>query len=267
MPFEQIHETDMKVTFKSAMEYRPKIRKNKITARKSSSFLLIERGEYLYRFKNSDFVASSGSVVFLPKGASYEYEILSGEETVCKQFEFDICTHGSDTPIFHDAFPCIAFQSCPESAEQCFSRIIRAQTEGTSAAFFEICAGICRVISLFLSEEGKERMSFGSERISPAVKFIKENYNRKIYVKELAEICFMSESQLRRLFDEELGESPIQYKNRIQMEVACNLLKNSNRRIEEIAETVGFDSPYDFSRRFKAKYGVSPKKYICGIGD
>ena len=45
------------------------------------------------------------------------------------------------------------------------------------------------------------------------------------------------------------------------IERACQLLKSTNMKINQIALKLAFDDPYYFSRIFKKIVGVSPKAY------
>ena len=55
--------------------------------------------------------------------------------------------------------------------------------------------------------------------------------------------------------------SPISYINKIRIEKAAALFKNSDRSITEIAMEVGFDDSNYFSRIFKKQMGMSPREY------
>ena len=96
----------------------------------------------------------------------------------------------------------------------------------------------------------------------PAVEYIRNNYTEKIKVSELARLCFLSEAQFRRRFKSELGISPVQYKEKLLINAAKNMLLADNTSIGDIADRLGFPSLYTFSRTFKLKTGVSPTAYI-----
>ena len=73
-------------------------------------------------------------------------------------------------------------------------------------------------------------------------------------------MCFMSESQLRRRFEQCIGMSPIAYKNAMQMTTACELLR-AGYTVRVIAENLGIDSVYSFYHMFKKFYSVTPQEY------
>jgi AraC-like DNA-binding protein len=78
---------------------------------------------------------------------------------------------------------------------------------------------------------------------------------------EMSEICSLSQSQLRIVFQRKTGMKPKIYIDRIKIQRASNLLRNSNMNIADIAKSIGYADPFHFSRRFKQLTGVSPGKY------
>ena len=79
--------------------------------------------------------------------------------------------------------------------------------------------------------------------------------------KELAEMCHLSESQLRRQFLHAYGTSPIAYRNSLRCQIAAELLIRSDLTVSKISEQVGYSSFSDFYRQFQKKFGVSPSDY------
>ena len=51
------------------------------------------------------------------------------------------------------------------------------------------------------------------------------------------------------------------YIEKLRIEKACHLIKNTDMKITEIAETVGYASGASFRRAFKKVTGVSPVEY------
>ncbi|OQA81610.1 MAG: Bifunctional transcriptional activator/DNA repair enzyme AdaA [Lentisphaerae bacterium ADurb.Bin242] len=80
-------------------------------------------------------------------------------------------------------------------------------------------------------------------------------------VSELAEICRMSTTHLRRLFLRKTGLSPKAYIDAIKMNLASSRLLNTDTGIREIALSLGYRNQYHFSCRFKTITGLSPRSY------
>jgi AraC-like DNA-binding protein len=54
----------------------------------------------------------------------------------------------------------------------------------------------------------------------------------------------------------------LSYYQRKRLECARLILLEENAKIGEVSESLGYSSPYSFSRAFKEAYGTSPKKYV-----
>jgi AraC-like DNA-binding protein len=66
---------------------------------------------------------------------------------------------------------------------------------------------------------------------------------------------------LRKKFKRETNVSLHQYFIGLKINAAKIMLSNLSYHIFDIAGFLGFEDPYYFSRLFKSKTGVSPKKY------
>lgn len=83
----------------------------------------------------------------------------------------------------------------------------------------------------------------------------------KISIQEIADDLGISKEYLQKLFKKHEGISITQYISDIKIEAACNLLKYSDRKIQEISEYLQYGSVSHFSTAFRKKTGQSPKEY------
>jgi transcriptional regulator GlxA family with amidase domain len=58
-----------------------------------------------------------------------------------------------------------------------------------------------------------------------------------------------------------VGISPRRHYLNTRLQKAQDLLMNTGKSIKEIAEILGFESPYHLSNQFKSRLGVSPKQW------
>ena len=70
---------------------------------------------------------------------------------------------------------------------------------------------------------------------------------------------------LRKLFQKELGMTPLKFLNDKRLQTAANMLCSvyNDGNITEVSHLCGFREPLYFSRMFKKKYGVSPSYYYA----
>jgi AraC-like DNA-binding protein len=94
-----------------------------------------------------------------------------------------------------------------------------------------------------------------------ARKFIEEHSNEELSLTRVARAVNISGNYLSEKFKEVTGVNFVEYVARVRFENACDLMKNGERRISEIAFAVGFQSLSQFNRVFKRFSGRSPTQY------
>ena len=80
-------------------------------------------------------------------------------------------------------------------------------------------------------------------------------------VESLAQEAGLSRAAFARRFAEQVGEPPLAYLTRWRMMVASRLLNSSGASLAEVAERVGYESEFAFSRAFKRSRGVAPARF------
>jgi AraC-like DNA-binding protein len=106
-----------------------------------------------------------------------------------------------------------------------------------------------------------ENLHFQHNRIINAIKYINNHYMEDISLEDMASLCNLSVRHLSRYFQKLYNKAPHEYLMGVRFQAAVSLLQNSRNNIKEIAERSGYDSVFSFSRAFKKKLGVSPKKF------
>ena len=97
--------------------------------------------------------------------------------------------------------------------------------------------------------------------IYEAEKYIEENYDQNITASEVARSVGVSLSYLSRIYKEQTGKNLIQSINEKKLEKAQEYLQQTDMKIYEIADALGFENVTYFSSFFKKHTGVSPKEY------
>jgi AraC family transcriptional regulator of arabinose operon len=95
-------------------------------------------------------------------------------------------------------------------------------------------------------------------RIARTLAQISQHYKQPYTVAELAATANLSSSRFAHLFKNQTGESVMDMLNKIRLRQARKLIETTSLTIAEIAEEVGFNHPFYFSRQFSAFYGTSP---------
>jgi AraC-like DNA-binding protein len=98
-------------------------------------------------------------------------------------------------------------------------------------------------------------------QIGAALKSIHENVNGAWTVESLAVAANMSRSAFAARFKELLGQTPLEYVTEWRMQKAAQLLKQKDKKLVEVAQSVGYESDAAFSKAFKRIVGFTPGEY------
>jgi AraC-like DNA-binding protein len=90
---------------------------------------------------------------------------------------------------------------------------------------------------------------------------ISEDPSQQYTLSEFAQRTHCSSRHFNRLFKQYIGLSPQEYILTMRLETAKDILLSSSLSISRIAELVGFNDIYYFSKWFKAETGLPPSKY------
>jgi len=118
---------------------------------------------------------------------------------------------------------------------------------------------------LILDQMAGKLFSFQGVRHASALRkaerFIWENYHRKISLKEIADVSGLSAPYFSTIFKEEMKENLSTYLNRLRVEKASSMLRETELPINGISAACGFEDQSWFSKIFKHYTGYSPCQY------
>lgn len=95
---------------------------------------------------------------------------------------------------------------------------------------------------------------------SLVLQYIQHNY-QTLTLSSLAEMFHYSEPHLCTLIKQNTGHNFTELIKRLRMADAVDYLTNTNQKISEIAEQIGYNSADHFSRVFRGTYHMSPQEY------
>lgn len=247
-----------------AMSYVPRILENHITNRSYNGFLYIVRGAYTYSSSGESFTARAGELIYLPAGSvPYSYSI-SGEENEpaqTLQIEFSLIDAASGSPLSFSHHPIRVPDIDSHSMKCAMKTAIAAHISNKRASQFLANAELFHIFALCAEEQCGEVKETVQGTVTSALRYLEVHYAEPITVKELADLCHLSQSQFRRVFKAAVGESPMAYRKRLLHTAARNLLSVGEFRVGEVAMILGFYDIYAFSHFFTENEGVSPSEY------
>ena len=96
--------------------------------------------------------------------------------------------------------------------------------------------------------------------ILSVLRYVEENY-KDGSLTEAAAMLHYELTSLSRLIRQKTGKNYTELLQEKRLSQAAWLLRNTDRRVNEIAVSVGYENISYFHRLFAARFGCSPKKY------
>lgn len=118
------------------------------------------------------------------------------------------------------------------------------------------CGKMCALLS-----DRKERRS--DKLVYMAKRYIHEHYMEKLALSDIADHLKISSGHLSSTFSRYMNQTVSDYIAEIKIGHAKELIDSGQYLIYEIADQLGFENAYYFSKVFKKVTGMSPKNYEC----
>lgn len=222
-------------------------------SRRRWAAVLKNSGATYYTVNGRKILSDRNHPVILPRGSAYSWVCV--EEGECLLVEFDtpdICEsiysfHLADTNFF----------------VRNFYQIQKALSLNTPEGKMEAFSRLYEILRQFLKSETKEYTPKEKRTLlKPAENYILENYyDKSVTNDQLAALCGVSTVYFRKCFEAVFGVSPIRFLHNYRTQKAKDILSSDFASIEQVAESVGYNSVYHFSKMFKTYTGMSPSEY------
>ncbi|HYE83753.1 MAG TPA: response regulator [Clostridia bacterium] len=156
----------------------------------------------------------------------------------------------------------IAFSS---SEQENSNEVYNLKTKINSfRAFNELESYVNKTFSNAFSEKKTQYRSY-TLAIMKAISYLEKNYQTITGLNEVANYVYLNPEYFSRLFKDETGVNFSNFLNDYKLDRSLELLVNTNLKVHEIAELVGYSSLSYYSKIFKKKYGTNPFNYRNNI--
>lgn len=129
------------------------------------------------------------------------------------------------------------------------------------SSWLEVENYFCSIATLIFEQRVNEHEKGVNRSISYIKKYINEHLGEDLSLTKLSELVHFNPFYLSRLFRQVTGKSLSEYTLEARLSKAAELLKESNSRVNEIANNLGFDTPSYFTRAFKKFTTKTPQEY------
>ena len=99
-------------------------------------------------------------------------------------------------------------------------------------------------------------------QMGTALSAIHDSVHMPWTVESLAQAAGMSRSAFAARFKELLGQTPLEYVTEWRMQKAMPLLQQRDKKLVDVARSVGYESDAAFSKAFKRVVGANPGEYL-----
>ncbi len=100
-----------------------------------------------------------------------------------------------------------------------------------------------------------------TDTLHKIVQYLKDNYDRKITLDDVAAHVYLSRSYVSSIFKKEMGEGIFPYLNRIRVEKSKVLLLNDRVSLADVGGLCGFSDQSYFTKIFRNQVGMTPKRF------
>lgn len=209
------------------------------------------KGSISYYYSGRRYVSDSNHPLFIPKGAKYYLIVDKESNSIVLKFN---CT-----TTYHSEY----MERCTGNYG---SQAIRAKYLWTfhhSTCFYPIMSIIYEILGAFENRDREYTPNTRFERIQPSIDYLEEHFvDSNLSNEQLAAVSGVSTVYFRKLFTEKYGVSPKRYIRMLRIETAKDLMReHETLSISQIAEMVGYESIYHFSRTFKQETMQTPSEY------
>lgn len=214
---------------------------------KKSSFYIVMNGQRI------DF--TKGGWYLVPANRSYKFGCDGESEHLF--FHFNLLGR-NDSDVLENQKTVLSLSGCTDEAYE-----LAKSVQNTAAISSLTARGV--VLGILLKFIKKYDININDDKYSPcvikAIEYIKNNLSENLTISKIANGIFVSESTLTKHMRRELSISVNQYIDNLILSRAAQMMVESDLPISAISEHFGFCDQFYFSRKFKAKFGISPAKY------
>lgn len=235
-----------------------------------SKFYYVTEGEYELVVDGKAYLAKPGSLFFIPAGIPLSRHYINETRSTTQYFfHFDfVCPAKPD--LFEElALPYELEIGIRKEVIRYFNAVIRHAKSHSLQARLRLTAAILGLLAYYIDKSGCVPLTAKGDlhetenkTITKITKYIKNNIDRQISNRELAEIACMQENYFIRYFKKQTGMTPHKFIIKVKLDVAIGLLENTDTSIGKVMEKIGFYDMSHFSKTFKQFHGMPPADYV-----
>lgn len=235
----------------------------------------ITEGKLILQEGDREISLSAGDLFCKFKGHSYAYHRDPGCSILTLSWiAFD--GPGAETALAEGGFSPLrpyARKRYGAALGSAMNELLRLMREGASAPARHDSGGdslrhglsmqsaLLRFLSELVPEDQPEQRASSMNWVKQSVRYIELHAAEGLTVEQLASLAGVNRSYFSTAFSEQVGLSPLQYMTKVRMAKATEMLAETTATVTEIAYSLGYASPFAFTRAFARHHGKPPSDY------
>ena len=222
-------------------------------------FNYYESGKLSTTIDGTNFIASGGECILIPPGVYHENHCVSQEGFSGFYFRFYLNKAENYAGGCYDTISKVLKKPHTFPLKANVSSLFDNQSLlGVQASFLNWLFNTYEALDNEIKPVAVQQDSNISKQV---ILYLNEYYMNKIYVSDIAKAMNMSYRTLARIFKAETGFSIIEKLTEIRVHKAKHLLRTTDYTMFQIANEVGFENEYYFSKAFRKYSYTSPSSY------
>lgn len=132
----------------------------------------------------------------------------------------------------------------------------------TASGHLKLNGLLKEMFSSLVAEHHKDQEDISSAPYPKQIKaYIDRHYNEHMQIQDIADYLHLNPHYVTAVFKQKYFKTPKQYLTELRIEKAKIYLIDTDYSLQVIANAVGLENPFSFSRLFKSVTGYSPSEY------
>ena len=241
---------------------------------------LITSGKILYKINNEEYKLKSGDVIFCNSGIMHSGSMIASENCDYTAITFDPkLIYGYEDSIIYTKFvkpivqdfyfPSIVFDGSEDWQQEAIENIrelIEQSKRHDEEKELEMIICLQKFWKVIFRHrknipQPEVESNIDFERLRAIITYIELNYENRITLDDIASKISLCKEECCRLFKRCMNTSIFDYIIQFRIDKSAKLLKESDKSVTEIAQSVGFNDANHFAKLFRREKGLSPSEF------